>query len=217
MKDIRHGHPLIRPLYGFLLHCNASSLEKVILDLGAGGERPPLSIFYQHGYKTYGIEISDNEVEKALQFGKKANIELNIIKGDMRKIPFVNEVMSFVYSINAMCLLSKKGMIITLKEIERVLRPNGLCFVNFISIDDKMYGAGREIRKGEFLLEGKMWLEEEVINSFFEDDEPDQYFTNFEIIHKEKRIIEIPRKDWQIASIDYIVKKRPHGDYNGKT
>lgn len=44
------------PLYNFLKYCNNSSHEKIILDCGAGGANPPLSLFYEFAYKTYGIE-----------------------------------------------------------------------------------------------------------------------------------------------------------------
>jgi hypothetical protein len=40
------------PLYEFLRQCNASPLAKKILDCGAGGARPPLSLFHHHGYET---------------------------------------------------------------------------------------------------------------------------------------------------------------------
>lgn len=50
-------HNLINafPLYNFLKHCSSTSYEKTILDCGAGGLNPPLSLFYEFEYKTYGI------------------------------------------------------------------------------------------------------------------------------------------------------------------
>ncbi|MBZ9634051.1 hypothetical protein [Clostridium sp. FP1] len=53
------------PLYNFLKYCNTNSLEKNILDCGAGGSNPPLSLFYEFGYKTYGNEIYKEQLEKA--------------------------------------------------------------------------------------------------------------------------------------------------------
>ena len=35
------------PLYKFLRLCNASPLAEEVLDCGAGGSNPPLSLFYQ--------------------------------------------------------------------------------------------------------------------------------------------------------------------------
>ncbi len=174
----------VTPLYKFLRHCNSSHLEKIILDCGAGGDNPPLQLFYEYGFKTYGIEISQDSLNKAKKFCKENNMKLNILKGDMRRIPFRNETFSFLYSYNTIPLMSKNDVAIAINEIERVLKRNGLCFVNFVSVDD-----------------------EGPADSFFEDNEPDKYFNNFEIIHKEKRIILIGKKEKQ-AYIDYIAKKR---------
>ncbi|WP_425449095.1 hypothetical protein [Dethiothermospora halolimnae] len=47
-------------LIGF---CNNTDLEKKVLDCGAGGNRPHLTMFYEQGYKTKGIEISDKSLK----------------------------------------------------------------------------------------------------------------------------------------------------------
>ena len=216
MKPIISG-PSGRLLYGFLEECNASSLEKEILDCGAGGEKPPLALFYEYGYTTYGIDISCEQVELAHKFCKEHNMELNITKGDMCNIPFKDESFSFVYSVNTVCHLSKKDTAAALEEIERVLKLHGLCFVNFISVDDCWYGRGQEVNKGEFLQEIEWYpgiVQEGHVCSYYEDNEPDTYFRHFEIFRKEKRIIEVPidRKHsegggWQQADIIYTAQK----------
>jgi len=66
-------------LYAFLRHCNYSSLSRVVLDCGAGGSQPPLSLFYQVGYTTYGIEIAAEPLEQAQRFGAQNDMALNIV------------------------------------------------------------------------------------------------------------------------------------------
>lgn len=187
------------PLYRFLRECNASPLEKTVLDCGAGGEDPPLQLFYDYGYETCGIEAAENPLKQAEDFCRKNKVELNILKGDMRRIPFKNESFNFVYSFNAIFFMTKEDIASAMKEIERVLGPNGLCFVNFLSVDDP--------KRNTFC---KPFLGSTGF-SYHEDDEPDEYFQNFEIIHKEKRIA---RKLWESkylvhADIDYIARKMP--------
>ncbi|MFX1513438.1 MAG: class I SAM-dependent methyltransferase [Promethearchaeota archaeon] len=206
------SHPIRRPLYSFLKKCNESPLEKEVLDCGAGGSSPPLALFYENGYKTHGIDISDEQLALAEKFCQEFEIELDIVKGDMREIPFEDESISFVYSINTIVHLSKIDTIIALKEIERVLKPTGLLYVNFASIERADCGHGRELNRGEWLRvldNGK-----KIFHSFYEDDEPDRYFDHFEIIQKEKRIITLPiskisrgRSGWQGADIGYIARK----------
>ena len=108
--------------------------------------------------------------------------------------------------------MTKDEVSTAMQEIERVLKPNGLCFVNFMSdsmdksVKDEL---GRRIGKGEFqdILDNQ-----EVVHACYEDNEPDGYFQNFKLIHKEKRIVYDQQEKRQnrikVAYIDYIAKKR---------
>jgi len=185
------------PLYKFLRYCNASPLEKTVLDCGAGGADPPLQLFHEYGYETVGVEVADEPFRQAQQFCKEQGMDLNILKGDMRCLSFKNGSFSFVYSFNAIFFMSKKDIAMSMKEMERVLRPGGLCFVNFVSVDEP--DAGPFCRP--FLGNPRF--------SQHEDDEPNQYFRRFEILHKEKRIIEkrTNGKRSLQAYLDYIAKK----------
>ncbi|MFW9917073.1 MAG: class I SAM-dependent methyltransferase [Candidatus Thorarchaeota archaeon] len=210
------SHPLRRPLYGFLKEIEASTLKKEILDCGAGGAMVPLALFKALGYKTHGLEISDHALNLARKFCEEREInfdDLDIRKGDMRNIPFEDNSLSFVYSLNTIAHLTKKDTMIAMKEIERIMKPNGLCFVNFASVDAPGCGQGRELNKGEWVMvldDG-----EEVLHSFYEENEADSYFRNFEIIRKEMRAVSLPIDKggwrgggWQSADICYIAQKR---------
>lgn len=189
------------PLYEFLRRCNAQTLPKSVLDCGAGGSQPPLSIFYTSGYFTAGIEIAERPLEEAREFCLKNNLLLNILKGDMRAIPFADESFSFVYTFNAIDFMSKPDVEIAIKEITRVLSAGGLFYVNFISVDDE--------ETWEPFNAGGRTLFNNVAFSHFEDDEADVYFEDYLIQRKEKRLTD---KLWQgkltkRAEIEYILKK----------
>lgn len=194
------------PLYEFLRQCNTTRLKKTILDCGAGSSAdraPPLFLFYQYGYKTYGIEIEKMALANANRFCKKNGIPLNIIRGDMRRIPFKNELFSFVYSYNAIMFMTKTDIAVAMSEIQRVLKPHGLCYVNFQSVDDPDRRPFRRTAFASRLLKSKRF-------SHHKDNEADIYFRNFEILRKEKRLIEKLYDGRKIiqAYIDYIVKKK---------
>lgn len=191
------------PLYEFLRRCNASPLEKIILDCGAGGSQPPLSLFYQHGYRTYGVEIAEPALAEARRFCEQEKMPLDIIRGDMRFIPFPDQAFSFVYSFNAIDFMTKPDIAIAMQEITRVLRRDGLCYVNFLSVDDAetwepfcKTAAAIELLKSERF-------------AHFEDDEADVYFQPYELQRKEKRVQD---KLWngklrRRAEVEYIAKK----------
>lgn len=199
------------PLYEFLRECNESGLEKVILDCGAGSPGshalvpPPLSIFYQSGYRTFGVEIQEEALTNANRYCRKNGMRLNIIGGDMRHLPFRDFSFSFVYSFNAIFFMTKADIARALKEMERVLSPNGLCFVNFISTDDPDRRPFCESAPIKRLLGSEGF-------SYHGDDEADMYFSNFDILLKQKKFIDKLHEGQRLKQvlIEYIARKKPY-------
>ena len=197
-------------LYTFLQYCSESALEKEILECGAGvwGLLEPLLVrFHERGYATHGIEISEERLAAAQRYCAEHQLDVDLRLGDMRQIPFADMTMSFVYSYNAIFHMTKADIAIAMGEIKRVLKPDGLCFVNFLSVEDQGYGEGEEQGRGEFL---GMEAGEETLHSYYEDGEGDAHFGGFEILHKEKRILErlIEGERYLQGYIDYIARKR---------
>ena len=193
-------------LYKFLNYCNGINLEKSVLDCGAGGDCPPLALFLDYGYKTYGIEISDSQIEMAETFSKEHNVELNISKGDIRKLPFGDESISYIYSYNTIFHMKKEDIAKAVVEIKRVLKPGGICFINFLSINDCDYGQGEKVGEGEFLqCEG----DGKVIHTYYDIEEAEAHFKDMKILFKENRILERLYEGEKIKQgyIDYIVEK----------
>jgi ubiquinone/menaquinone biosynthesis C-methylase UbiE len=197
-------------LYTFLDYCNNTHLGKEVLECGAGVSpslEPLLVRFFDYGYETHGIEISGERLENALEYCEENELDLDIRKGDMRQIPFGDESMSFVFSYNTIFHMRKDDIGIAMDEIKRILKPEGLCFVNFLSVDSQSFGIGEEVGKGEYVDKRNG---EDVFHAYFEDVEPDPYFTGFEVLHKEKRVRElwINGKKNICAYIDYIAMKK---------
>lgn len=198
-------------LFLFLRLCERSKLEKEILDCGAGGEKPPLYIFHLFGYKTHGIDISEEQVKKASAFCEKKGIDLGIRKGDMRNLPFEDRSISFVYSYDTIFHMPKKEVSVAMEEMKRVLRKEGLLFVNFVSTEHSGYGKGQEVGAGEFIQNGRYG---KVFISYYEEDEPDQYFNGLEILCKEKRIREFTRRGARALGFNVDVKKHVYASLN---
>jgi ubiquinone/menaquinone biosynthesis C-methylase UbiE len=141
------------PLYNFLEYTHDAQVEQIILDCGAGGNFPKLALFAIHGFETYGIEISEERIQNAEDYAKKNGFNLNITKGDMRKLPYENEAFGFVYSYNTIFHMNKEEIAEALNEMFRVLKKQGLIYVNLLSIDDSSYGIGKEISSSTFMDE----------------------------------------------------------------
>lgn len=175
------------PLYTFLEVINFSKTEgeKKVLECGAGGRHPPLGLFYEEGYEPWGIDISDAQIERTLEFCSKTNINLTILQGDMRAIPFKDESFSFVYELYSLCHLTKKDISTTVGEMARVLKKGGLWFLGFMSLDIWPL-PGKEVNSGEFYFYENG---NPVVHSLYGDDEPDAYFAGLDIIYKEKKSV----------------------------
>jgi ubiquinone/menaquinone biosynthesis C-methylase UbiE len=180
-------------------------LEKKILDCGAGGNMPPLAIFHQHEFETYGIEISIEQIERATKFCQKYAIDLNIVKGDMRKLDLSDESFSHVYSQNSIFHLNKADTATAMSEMKRVLRVDGYLFVNFLSIEDQRCGFGEEADPGEWIAPENG---EPTLHSYFTDNEPDAYFENMDIVQKTKDVTEFDNSKYRMAHITYIARKK---------
>ena len=193
-------------IYNFLRIAESNPSIKRILDCGAGGPDPKLAIFNEYGYEMHGIDIDDDQIKDAQAFTQKHNIKLNIIKGDMREIPFEDEYFGFAYSYLSMVHITKGDIGIAIDEIHRVLQKGGLCYINFLSKDDNWYEESNDNFLGEIKTEHDGVQE---IHSYFDDNEPDKYFHKFKILYNAKIKIFIGKyhNTGRTCILDYITQK----------
>jgi len=194
------------PVYAFLSLINANQMEgetfsgKKILDCGAGGAFPPLTLFHQQGFDARGIDVSDEQIQKAEEFCHEQGMMLHLRKGDMRQIPFEDDTFDYVYEHYSMCHLSKQDTVRAIHEMYRVLKKGGLCLLGVMSMDTwpkSIFGEERE--PGQFW--GKEHGDELTLHSMFTDKETDQLVPGWEIISKEKRVVYL-REAAQETSLD---------------
>jgi len=104
---------------------------KVILDLGCGTGRH-LIFFSQKGFTVYGFDASPKALEIAGKWlaERCKEVELNHHRME-NKFPYKNCFFDAVISIQVIHHNLMKDVIFTIKEIERILKPNGLIFITF--------------------------------------------------------------------------------------
>ena len=193
-------------IYNFLRIAESNNSKKRILDCGAGGKDPKIAIFQEYGYELYGIDLDADQIKYAREFASKHGITLNITKGDMREIPFDDEFFGFVMSYLSMVHLIKADIAIAINEIHRVLQKGGLCYINFLSSEDKGYDNSKANVLGEIKSKDSGF---QANHSYFEDEEPDKYFKKFEIIYSAKihNFIGNYHTTGRTCILDYIAKK----------
>lgn len=122
----------------------------------------------------------------------------------MRKLPYENEAFGFVYTYNTIFHMNKEEIAKALNEMFRVLKKQGLIYVNLLSIDDSRYGIGKEISSGTFMDEENG---ENFSHTYFEYKEGDGYFKDHKIIYKQIRREYLSERDSTRGMIDYIIRK----------
>jgi len=130
---------------------------KKIMDLGCGTGRHTIFLA-KNDFNVIASDISETGLKttenKANKLGLK-NIEY--LQNDMRNIPLSENTLD-----GLLCVWTTgHGMLIdvekNVEEIYRILKPNGIVIIDYVSIDDKHYGKGREIEENTFLdnMEGE--------------------------------------------------------------
>jgi ubiquinone/menaquinone biosynthesis C-methylase UbiE len=179
------------PVYGFLsyIHAhreNGEQRQKKVLDCGAGGPVPPVALFAQHGFDAWGIDISDSQLEKAKAYCTQNEINVHLQKGDMRQIPFNDQIFDYIFEQYAMCHLIKREIAQAIGEMHRVIKKGGLCFLGAISSDSfPKLTFGKEKAPGEYY--GKEG-EDFTPHSIFAEKEFEDLLTDWEVLNKEKHI-----------------------------
>lgn len=124
---------------------------KKILDLGCGTGRHALYLARQ-GFEVYGTDIAETGIKIARQWLKENNLKADFkIFNIYKKLPYADNFFDAVISTNALHHARIKDIRKAIKEIERILKPDGLIFINF--------------RKRKFL---DKWLKTGVIENIWE-------------------------------------------------
>lgn len=178
------------PLYRFLsaivadLNADPVPSDRKILDCGAGGTLPPLTVFAAQGLDASGIDLSDAQLQQAQAFCETENVTLRLHRGDMRRLPFADARFDYVYEHYTMCHLSRADTPRAIEEMGRVLKPGGRCFLGLIS-GETWPPLGRERDPDEFWFEEG---EEAIRHSVFTDREADQLMSRWKVVRKERSI-----------------------------
>jgi len=166
-----------------------------VLDCGAGGPRPPMALFAEHGYAAIGVDLDLERVDLARRAGEERALDLNICAGDMCALPFQDHSFHATYEYYSLCHLSRADHALAIGEMMRVLKPGGVCFLGFMGRDSwPLFGL--EAGRGEIVFNegGK-----DVLHSIFVEDEPDAFFSTWEILRKET-VVQRRLHNWRETS-----------------
>jgi ubiquinone/menaquinone biosynthesis C-methylase UbiE len=115
----------------------------LFLDLCCGGGRHSVQLC-KKGYEMIGLDISKRLLKIAKLKAAKANTDLQLIRADMRFVPFKLEVFTAIVSLDASFgyLSSEAEDIQSLNEVGRILKPKSVFLMDLFNRDrlEQRYG-----------------------------------------------------------------------------
>lgn len=98
--------------------------NKKILDFGSGRGEFSVALAKLGGI-VIGIDVGEDLIELSKQIAKINNVKCDFIVGNIRRLPFEDNVFDFVIGTAILHHLSKQGVVDSLSEAYRVLKPGG--------------------------------------------------------------------------------------------
>lgn len=154
-----------------------------VLDLGCGAGRH-VYFMANENIDTYGTDISKDGIEYTEEILKHHGLSADLKIASVDNIPYDDNYFDGIICYGVLYYCDITEINISVKEIFRVLKPNGRVLIVVRNTDDYRYGKGKEIEKNTFLIEEEdknkcAFNESGMKMHFFCKSEIEELFENF--------------------------------------
>ena len=118
----------------YLLNRWKSQNKKYFLDLGCGLGRHSI-LFGKNEFNVSCFDISQEAINRTKDWAEKENLKFDYKVGDMLKLPYNNEQFDCIYCRNVISHTDTEGMKQIIKELYRVMKKDGECYLTLGSKD----------------------------------------------------------------------------------
>lgn len=118
----------------YLLNRWLSQDKKYFLDLGCGLGRHSI-LFGQNGFNVYCFDISEDAINRTKEWATKEKLEFDYKVGDMLDLPYDDNKFDCILCRNVISHTDTEGMKKVIKELDRVLKVGGECYLTLGSKD----------------------------------------------------------------------------------
>ncbi len=162
-----------------------------VLDIGCGLGRH-VHLFAKYGYQVLGLDVALSALRNTRQ-STISNSPVQLANGDVSTLPIKSGSFSLALAWRMLHLNRRKQIEISLREIERVLRPNGIVMCSVRSTINSLYyqakDSGHEVEQNTFVMKSENI--HGLTYHFFSLDEVNQLFSKyFNIISIEEQELE---------------------------
>ena len=164
----------------------------LLLDIGCNWGRWTIAAA-QAGYRPIGIDPSFEAIVAARRIARQLGVETQYVVADGRKLPFVDETFDVVFSYGVLQHFSKSDVEVSVAEIRRVVKRDGLTWVqmpNALGLLNAVRLAQRGFREGD-RFEVRYWRPGEL-RDVFESIGPTELITDgFFTLNPQKRDLDL--------------------------
>ena len=114
---------------------------KYFLDLGCGLGRHSV-LFAKNNFNVFCFDISEDAINRTRKWCEEEGLSCDYKIGDMLKLPYDDNSFNCILCRNVISHTDTEGMKVIIRELDRVLKPNGECYLTLGSKDT--YGFKQE-------------------------------------------------------------------------
>ena len=146
----------------------------IVLDLGCGTGRHSVFLV-ENGFEVYAGDVSETAIKIIKEKGKP--IQASVFTKE--KIPFEDNFFDVIIVTTVLSHSLVKDIKESVKEINRVLKKDGLVVFCDLSIDDSHFGKGKKVEENSFeKIPGLL----EHVHHFFTKEEILNLFKNYKVL-----------------------------------
>ncbi len=118
----------------YLVNRWLSQEKKAFLDLGCGLGRHSI-LFGKNGFNVSCFDKSEEAIKRTREWAESENLKFDYKIGDMLKLPYSEEQFECIYCRNVISHTDTEGVKQIVKELYRVLKKDGECYLTLCSKD----------------------------------------------------------------------------------
>ena len=154
---------------------------KDIIDLGCGLGWNTIFLA-REGFNIWAGDICKGYIDTLRDKTSKMNLKnINCKEFDMKAIPYEDNSFDVVICTSTLNHGTLREIKMTIDEIHRVLKPNGILITDLLSVVDQSYGIGKMIEANTFV--GGRKGEEGIPHHYTDEKEIIELFKSFKEVH----------------------------------
>ena len=124
--------------------------ETSLLDAGCGRGRNALYLS-RSGFRVYACDLSSVALGIAKARADEAGLTVSLQASDLTHLPYASDLFAAAICVHVLPYHMKADIVKSIRELRRILQPNGWLYLDLLTPEDADYGCGRKLEEGTFL------------------------------------------------------------------